>query len=110
MAWALASLGPNKALAIIHNNHGKHNIQGKRTGGNDRDSPCFMAISIPFSLTRIIHERFCCKRGYAVPTGVLATQSVNILFQVCLPPSWLRLPVSQRVCAFSRRTVMNNAG
>jgi hypothetical protein len=26
--------------------------------------------------------------------GVLATQSVNILFQGCLPPSWLRLPVS----------------
>ena len=30
-------------------------------------------------LARMIHERFCCKRGYAVPTGVLATQSVNIL-------------------------------
>ena len=62
------------------------------------------------ALARIIHERFCCNRGYAVPTGVLATQSVNVLFQVRFRPSWLRLPVSQRVCVFSRRTAMNNAG
>jgi hypothetical protein len=32
-------------------------------------------------LTRIIHEGFYCNRRYAVPTGVLATQSVNILFR-----------------------------
>jgi len=32
-------------------------------------------------LARIIHEGFYCNRRYAVPTGVLATQSVNILFK-----------------------------
>jgi hypothetical protein len=32
-------------------------------------------------LARIIHERFCCKRGYAVATCVLATQSLNVLFK-----------------------------
>jgi len=66
--------------------------------------------ALQFDPARIIHERFCCKRGYAVPTGVLAAQSVSILFQVCLPPSRLCLPVSQRVYAFSPRPVMNNAG
>jgi len=30
------------------------------------------------SIARIIHERFCCNRGFAA-------RSVNILFQVCLP-------------------------
>jgi hypothetical protein len=43
-------------------------------------------------LTRIIHEDFYCNRRYAATTsltaGGLAAQSVNILFQVCLPPSW----------------------
>ena len=42
------------------------------------------------SLTRIIHERFCCNHGFAaaasLTAGGLATRSVNILFQVCLPP------------------------
>jgi hypothetical protein len=33
------------------------------------------------SLARIIHEGFYYNRRYAVPTGVLATQSVNILFK-----------------------------
>jgi hypothetical protein len=42
--------------------------------------------------------------------GVLAVQAINILFQVCLSPSRLRLPVSRRDCAISRRSVMNNAG
>ena len=42
----------------------------------------------------IVHEGFYCNRGYAVATGVLATQSIDILFQVCLPSSWLCLPVS----------------
>ena len=50
-------------------------------------------------------------RGWpGVQTGGLAAQSVNILFQVCLSPSWLRAPVSLGDCAISRRTVMNNAG
>ena len=31
-------------------------------------------------LTRIIHERFYCNRGYAAATGRLAVQSLNILF------------------------------
>jgi len=39
--------------------------------------------------------------------GGLATQSVNVLQGVRLPPSRLRTPVSQRDCAISRRTVMN---
>ena len=52
-------------------------------------------------LARIIHERFYFKRGYAVATGVLAAQSVNVLQRVRFSPSWLRLPVSQRVCALS---------
>ena len=30
--------------------------------------------------------------------GGLATQSVNVLQGVCLPPSWLRAPVSQHDC------------
>ena len=29
---------------------------------------------------RIDHEGFYCNRGYAVATGVLATQSIDILF------------------------------
>ena len=66
------------------------------------------------NLARMIHERFCCNRGFTAATslsaGVLATQSVDILFQVCLPPSWLCLPVSPGDSAISRRTVMNNAG
>jgi hypothetical protein len=73
-------------------------------------------------LARIIHERFCCNRGFAAATSLDAVgtasrqagsplgRSVNILFQVCLPPSWLRAPVSLGDCAISRRTVMNNAG
>ena len=65
-------------------------------------------------LTRIIHERFCCNRGFAVATslsaGVLAVQSLNVLFQVRLSPSRLRSPVSRRDSTISRRTVVNNAG
>jgi hypothetical protein len=41
-------------------------------------------LSTPFlllPLARIIHEGFYYNRRYAVPTGVLATQSVNILFK-----------------------------
>jgi len=50
-------------------------------------------------------------RGWpGVQAGRLAVQSVNILFQVCLPPSRLRAPVSLGDRAISRRTAMNNAG
>ena len=41
-------------------------------------------------LARIIHEGFYCNRRYVAATsltaGGLAARSVNILFQVCLPP------------------------
>jgi len=67
-----------------------------------------------FNLARIIHEGFYCNRRYAATTsltaGGLAARSVNILFQVCLPPSRLRRPVSLADYAISRRTVMNNTG
>ena len=67
-----------------------------------------------FTVTRIIHERFCCNRGLAAATslsaGVLAAQSLTVLFQVRFGPSRLCLPVSQRDSTISRRTVMNNAG
>ncbi|MEO6307817.1 MAG: hypothetical protein ABIP43_08000 [Nitrospiraceae bacterium] len=49
-------------------------------------------------------------RWSGVQAGELAAQSVNILFQVCLPPSQLRAPVSHGDYAISPRTVMNNAG
>jgi len=42
--------------------------------------------------------------------GGLAARSVNILFQVCLPPSRLRAPVSHAVSAVSSRTLVNHAG
>jgi hypothetical protein len=65
-------------------------------------------------IARIIHERFCCNRGFAAPTslsaGVLAAQSFDVLLQVRLSSSRLCLPVSQRDSTISRRTVMNNAG
>jgi len=49
-------------------------------------------------------------RWPSVQAGGLAVRSVNMLFQVCLPPSRLRAPVSRGDCAISPRTVMNNAG
>jgi hypothetical protein len=62
----------------------------------------------------MIHENFYCNRRYAAATsltaGGLAAQSVNILFQVCLPPSRLRAPVSRGVSVVSSRTLVNNAG
>jgi hypothetical protein len=42
--------------------------------------------------------------------GGLAARSVNILFQVCIPPFRLRAPVSLAVSAVSSRTLVNNAG
>ncbi|TKB64174.1 MAG: hypothetical protein E8D48_00505 [Nitrospira sp.] len=42
--------------------------------------------------------------------GRLAARAVDILFQVCLPASRLRVPVSHGVAAVSSRTVMNNVG
>jgi hypothetical protein len=43
-------------------------------------------------------------------SGGLAARSVDILFQVCLPPSRLHAPVSRGDFAVSQRTVMNNVG
>ena len=40
----------------------------------------------------------------------LSPQGLNILFQVCLGLSGLRVPVSPGVLAVSSRTVMNNVG
>jgi hypothetical protein len=45
-----------------------------------------------------------------MPAGRLAPRGLNILFQVCLGLSGLRVPVSLGDCAISRRTVMNYAG
>ena len=65
-------------------------------------------------LARIIHEGFYYNRRYAATTsltaGGLVARSVNILFQVCLPPSRLRALVSLAVSAISSRTLVNNAG
>jgi hypothetical protein len=65
-------------------------------------------------LARIIHEGFYCNRRYVAATsltaGGLAARSVNILFQVGLPPSRLRAPVSLAVSAVSLQTLVNNAG
>ena len=50
-------------------------------------------------------------RGWpGVQAGGHAVRSVNILFQVCLPPSRLRAPVSRGDFAISRGTATNNAG
>ena len=78
------------------------------------------AIPDSLELTHIIHEHFYCNRRYAattsldagsrIQTGSLSAQSVNILFQVCLPSSRLRVPISLGVLAASSRTVMNNVG
>jgi hypothetical protein len=48
-------------------------------------------------------------RSYGTQAGRLAAWSVNVLFQVRLPPSRLRVPVSLGVLAVSSRTLMNNA-
>jgi GNAT superfamily N-acetyltransferase len=70
--------------------------------------------SVIFNRARIIHEDFYCNRRYAATTsltaGGLSAQSVNILFQVCFPPSRLRAPVSHGVSAVSSRTLVNNEG
>ena len=61
-----------------------------------------LLLLLPFPLSvhaediaRLIQEDFYCNRRYAPATspsaGGLAAQSVNILFQVCLHPSWARL-------------------
>jgi hypothetical protein len=47
---------------------------------------------------------------FRIQAGRLAARSVDILFQVCLPSSRLRVPVSHGVLAVSSRTVMNNVG
>jgi hypothetical protein len=45
-----------------------------------------------------------------IQAGRLAARAVDILFQVCLPSSRLRVPVAPSVLAVSSRTVMNNVG
>ena len=64
---------------------------------------CVIAVMPP--LAHIIHERFCCNRGSAaaasLSAGRLAAQSLNVLLQVRVGPSRLRVPVSQRGCAIS---------
>src|SRR2546426_11307638 len=71
-------------------------------------------VFVSTHLARSIHDDFYCNRRHDAATslmaGGLAAQSVNILFQVCLPPSRLRAPVSLRVRTPSRRTFLNNAG
>jgi hypothetical protein len=46
---------------------------------------------VHIALARVIHEDFYSNRRYAATTSLtadgLAAQSVNILFQVCFPPS-----------------------
>jgi predicted nucleic acid-binding protein len=71
-------------------------------------------LHAPHLQARIIHEDFYCNHRHAAATsltaGGLAAQSVNILFQVCFPPSRLRAPVSPGVSAVSSRTLVNSAG
>ena len=70
--------------------------------------------SVIFNRARIIHEDFYCNRRYAatirLTAGGLAAQLVNILFQVCVPPSRLHAPVSRGASAVSSRTLLNIAG
>ncbi len=71
-------------------------------------------------LARIIHECFYCNRrdvattsvaaSFARPADRLALRGLDILFQVCLGLSGLRVSVSHGVSAVSSRTIMNNAG
>jgi hypothetical protein len=68
----------------------------------------------------MIHEHFYYNCRYAAvtslavsfarPVGRLALRDLNILFQVCLGLSGLRVPVSLGVSSVSLRTVMNNVG
>ena len=48
------------------------------------------------ALARIIHERFCCNRGFAATTshsaGVLATQSLTVLFKYASVPRGCAFP------------------
>ena len=65
-------------------------------------------------LARIIHEDCYCNYRYPATTsltaGGLAVQSVNILFQICLPSSPLHAPFSLGVSAVSSRNRVNNVG
>lgn len=74
----------------------------------------------PSRPTRIIHECFCCNRGFSAATSLaasfarpavkLAPPDLTVLFQVRLSLSGLRVPVSPCDYAISPRTSMNNAG
>jgi len=81
---ALMKLRLEPSTAIILG--GAINIPLKRIARNDTLVEDPLAI-----LARLIHEDFYCNRRYAAATsltaGGLAAQSVDILCQVCLPPS-----------------------
>jgi hypothetical protein len=61
------------------------------------------------NLTRIIHERFCCNRGFAAATAheTLPPHSVASINLPCLfGAAWTSL----RTSTISQQTIMNNAG
>ena len=67
----------------------------------------------------MIHECFCCNRGFAAGTsldagarysGRRARHSVGQHTVSSMPPSQLRAPVSRDDCTIPRRTIMNHAG
>jgi hypothetical protein len=62
---------------MIHDGSSR-NAVAARDKREERDSRDALAL---FYLARIIHGGFYDNRRYAVPTDVLATQSVNILFK-----------------------------
>ena len=65
------------------------------------------------SLTRIIHEHFCCNRRSAATTSFRPAGSPlgpHRTARVRIGSSRLRAPVSRRASSMSQRTVMNNAG
>ncbi len=69
-------------------------------------------IAVFFLRARIIQRALDLASAVAthLTAGGLAAQSVNILCQVCLPPSRLRAPVSRGVSAVSSRNLVNNVG
>jgi hypothetical protein len=63
------------------------------------------------AIARIIQEHFCCNRGFAAATRLRLAGSPLALLDVLFKyAARLRMPVSQRDCAISPRTVLNNAG
>ena len=65
------------------------------------------------NFTRMIHERFCCNRGFAAATSLRQAGSPLAPSTYCSStPRGLAAPHARlaRDYAISRRTVMNNAG